>query len=370
MELKWKTCVRAGITVVVLFLIMHYWAAFTGVANVALDAAKPLFWGCAIAYVVNIPMRFLERYVEPKCKKETAKKMCRPICMVFAFLCIFLIAVLIVQMIVPELIGCLQILLEELPGALEDITIWMEDNLQISALLSGESSLFQGSETDWQETFTKVINILINGLGGVMGAATSIISSVFSTIVTLTVGMVFAIYLLLGKEKLGGQFRRLFVRYLPEQVTKKFYYVVDVLNKSFHSFIVGQCTEAVILGLLCMGGMLLLRLPYAAMIGCLVGFTALIPIAGAYIGAVVGAFMIFTVSPVKAVIFIVFLVALQQLEGNLIYPRVVGSSIGLPGVWVLAAVTVGGGVLGIGGMLLGVPIAAAIYQLLKNELNR
>ncbi len=369
MELKWKTCLRAGITVALLFLLMHYWSAFTGMANVGLGAAKPLFWGCAIAYVVNIPMNFLEHYVEPKCKKEAAKKMCRPVCMIFALLCIFLIAVLIVQMIVPELIGCLQILLEELPGVLDSITIWMEDNLQISALLSGESSLFQGSETDWQETFTKVINILINGLGGVMGAATSIISSVFSTVVTLTVGLVFAIYLLLGKERLGGQFRRLFVRYLPEQATKKFYYVMRVLNQSFHSFIVGQCTEAVILGLLCMGGMLLLRLPYAAMIGCLVGFTALIPIAGAYIGAVVGAFMIFTVSPVKAVIFIVFLVALQQLEGNLIYPRVVGSSIGLPGVWVLAAVTVGGGVLGIGGMLLGVPIAAAIYQLLKNELN-
>lgn len=124
-----------------------------------------------------------------------------------------------------------------------------------------------------------------------------------------------------------------------------------------------------ILGLLCIGGMLLLRLPYAAMIGCLVGFTALIPIAGAYIGAIVGAFMIFTISPVKAIIFIVFLVALQQLEGNLIYPRVVGSSIGLPGVWVLAAVTVGGGVIGVGGMLLGVPLAAAAYQLLKNDMN-
>ena len=114
---------------------------------------------------------------------------------------------------------------------------------------------------------------------------------------------------------------------------------------------------------------MLLRLPYAAMIGCLVGFTALIPVAGAYIGAVVGAFMIFTVSPVKAVIFIAFLVALQQLEGNLVYPRVVGSSIGLPGVWVLAAVTVGGGVMGVGGMLLGVPLAAAAYQLLKNDMN-
>lgn len=124
-----------------------------------------------------------------------------------------------------------------------------------------------------------------------------------------------------------------------------------------------------VLGLLCMGGMLVLRLPYAAMIGCLVGFTALIPIAGAYIGAIVGAFMIFTVAPVKAIIFIVFLVILQQLEGNLIYPRVVGSSIGLPGVWVLAAVTVGGGVIGVGGMLLGVPLGAAVYQLLKNDMN-
>lgn len=369
MELKWKTCLRAGVTVVLLFLVVHYWSTFTGVANVALGAAKPLFWGCAIAYVVNIPMNFLERCVKPKCKKEVAKKLCRPICMILAFLCIFLIAVLIIQMIVPELIGCLQILLEELPGVLDDIVIWMENNLQISMLLSGENSLFQGSETDWQETFTKVINILMNGLGGVMGAATSIISSVFSTVVTLTVGLVFAIYLLLGKEKLGSQFRRLLVRYLPKKVTEKFYYVINVLNQSFHSFIVGQCTEAVILGLLCMGGMMLLQLPYAAMIGCLVGFTALIPIAGAYIGAVVGAFMIFTVSPVKAVIFVLYLVALQQLEGNLIYPRVVGSSIGLPGVWVLAAVTVGGGVLGIGGMLLGVPLAATAYQLVKNEMN-
>lgn len=369
MELKWKTCLRAGVTVVVLFLVMHYWTAFTGVAGLALGAARPLFCGCAIAYVVNIPMNFLERHVEPKCKKETARKLCRPICMVLAFLCIFLIAVLIVQMIVPELIGCLQILLKELPGVLEDAAVWMEGNLQISALLAGESSLIPGSEADWQETFSKVLNILINGLGGVMGAATSIISSVFSTVVTLTVGLVFAIYLLIGKERLGGQVRRLFARYLPERVTKKFYYVAEVVNQSFHSFIVGQCTEAVILGLLCMGGMMVLRLPYAAMIGCLVGFTALIPIAGAYIGAVVGAFMIFTISPVKAIVFVVFLVALQQLEGNLIYPRVVGSSIGLPGVWVLAAVTVGGGVLGIGGMLLGVPLAAAVYQLVKNELN-
>lgn len=369
MELKWKTCLRAGVTVVVLFLVIHYWTAFTALAGIAFGAARPLFWGCVIAYVVNIPMNFFERLMESRAKNEAVRKLARPVCMVLAFLCILLIAVLIVQMIVPELIGCLQILLKELPGVLDSISRWIEENLQDSMLLAGQTSLFQGGETDWQEMLTKVVNILINGIGGVMGAATSIISTVFSTVVTLTVGLVFAIYLLLGKEKLSGQFRRLSARYLPKKVTEKFYYVAGVVNQSFHSFIVGQCTEAVILGLLCMGGMLLLRLPYAAMIGCLVGFTALIPVAGAYIGAVVGAFMIFTVSPVKAVIFIAFLVALQQLEGNLVYPRVVGSSIGLPGVWVLAAVTVGGGVMGVGGMLLGVPLAAAAYQLLKKDMN-
>ena len=141
-------------------------------------------------------------------------------------------------------------------------------------------------------------------------------------------------------------------------------------GRRFRRFLVGQCTEAVILGLLCMAGMLLFRFPYATMVGALIGFTALIPVAGAYIGAGVGAFMIFTVSPVKALLFLVFIVVLQQLEGNLIYPKVVGSSIGLPGIWVLAAVTVGGGILGIFGMLLAVPLAAACYQMVREDVRK
>ena len=144
--------------------------------------------------------------------------------------------------------------------------------------------------------------------------------------------------------------------------------MVGVINDCFHRYIVGQCTEAVILGVLCMLGMMIIRLPYATMIGALIGFTALIPVAGAYIGAFVGAFMILTLAPVKALIFLVFIVVLQQLEGNLIYPRVVGSSLGLPAIWVLAAVTVGGGVLGVPGMLLGVPLTAAVYRLVRNDV--
>ena len=203
-----------------------------------------------------------------------------------------------------------------------------------------------------------------------MGIATQVVTSIISTTVTLAVAFIFSIYILYWKEKLGNQFTRLFKRYIPDKITNKIFYVLGVLNKSFKSFIIGQCTEAVILGVLCMLGMLILRLPYAVMTGCLIGFTALIPIAGAYIGAGVGALMIFTVSPVQSVIFLIYLVILQQIEGNLIYPKVVGSSIGLPGIWVLAAVTVGGGVMGIMGMLVAVPVASAIYQIVREDVNR
>ena len=159
-------------------------------------------------------------------------------------------------------------------------------------------------------------------------------------------------------------------RYLKESVMNKIKYVLSILNDCFRRYIIGQCTEAVILGVLCTVGMLILGLPYATMIGAFIAFTALIPIAGAYIGAGVGAFMIVMVSPIKALVFLIFIVVLQQLEGNLIYPRVVGSSIGLPGIWVLAAITIGGGVMGVGGMLLGVPIAATIYRIIKNDVNK
>ncbi len=370
MELKWKSCLRFGVTVLILFWIMHYWTAFTGLIRLALGAAMPLLLGCVIAYIVNILMTFFERLLKPAAQTGTAAKLRRPLSMVLAFISILCIAVLIVGMIVPELVRCLQILFEELPGALSAGFRWMEDNLPIGSLLEGSDTVFSGSEMDWQKALTKLMDILASGLGGAMGIAASVVSSLFSTLVTGLVAFIFSIYLLAGKEKIGGQLKLLLTHYLPKKLTDKFYYVIGILDSSFHSFIVGQCTEAVVLGLLCMLGMFLLRLPYAAMIGCLIGFTALIPVAGAYIGAVVGAFMIFTVSPVQALIFLIYLSILQQLEGNLIYPRVVGSSIGLPGIWVLAAVTIGGGVLGIAGMFLGVPIAAAVYQLLKRDVHK
>lgn len=370
MELKWKTCIRAGTTVLILYLLIRYWGVCAGMAKTAFGAAMPLFLGCAVAYVVNILMTFLERRVFQKQTSPAMEKLRRPFCMLLAYVCIVCFAVFIVCMIVPELLSCVKILIDQLPKALEEIYVWMEDNFQISGLFTEENKLFTKDALDIRENLMKALNILFNGVGGAMGAAVGIVTSMFSKAVTLMIAVIFSIYLLAGKEKIGGQLTVLIQTYLPERIEKNIFYVLRTMDESFHSFIVGQCMEAVILGCLCMGGMLLFRLPYAAMVGCLVGFTALIPVAGAYIGAAVGAFMIFTVSPVKAAVFIVFLVVLQQLEDNLFYPRVVGSSVGLPGIWVLAAVTVGGGVLGVGGMLLGVPLAAAVYRLVKQDVKK
>ena len=203
-----------------------------------------------------------------------------------------------------------------------------------------------------------------------MGSVLSLVSATVSTAFTAVVSIIFSIYLLLGKEKLGRQISLVMKTYLKPAWYSHLVYFLETLHSCFRRFVVGQCTEAVILGLLCMGGMMLLRFPYASMVGALIGFTALIPVAGAYIGAGVGAFMIFTVSPFQSLFFLIFIAILQQLEGNLIYPKVVGSSIGLPGIWVLAAVTVGGGLFGLLGVLLSVPAASVLYTLLKRDVHR
>lgn len=207
-------------------------------------------------------------------------------------------------------------------------------------------------------------------MGGTVNWVVSAVGSVFSTIVTWALALVFALYLLLGSGHPPGTGRRLLGTYLRPKDWDRVHYVFQTMDECFHGYIVGRCFDGVILGVLCILGMTILRLPFALAIGTLVGVTALIPIAGAYIGAVVGALLILTISPMKALIFIVFLVILQQVEGNLIYPKLVGTSIGLPGVWVLAAITVGGGMLGIVGMLLSVPIVATLYRLLQSDMRQ
>jgi len=258
-----------------------------------------------------------------------------------------------------------ELLITQIPGAVSKAVSWLEANAAIP-----EEMLSSLQNIDWKSRIEQIISLLTTGVGSVMGTAVNVVSSVFSGIVTALFALIFSIYLLTGKEKLGSQFDRLMRRYMKDKLYNRSKYVLSVLNDCFHKYIVGQCTEALILGALCTAGMLLLGIPYATMTGAVISFTALIPVAGGYIGAAIGAFMILTVSPIQALIFLIFIVVLQQLEGNLIYPRVVGSSMGLPAIWVLAAVTIGGGVMGILGMLIGVPLAAALYRLLREDVNR
>lgn len=283
--------------------------------------------------------------------------------MIAAIISVVAIIVAIISLIVPQLISCIKLIVEEVQKALEYLVT-----------IAGERELLPDNivrmitDFDWQSRLGNIIEFFTKGVSGMMGSVLTTVVSVVSGVITAFLSIIFAFYILIAKEQLANQFKRLLRRYLKKEKYRSIKHIFWVVDDNFHSYIVGQCIEAVILGVLCTLGMLLLRLPYAAMIGAFMAFTALIPVAGAYIGAIAGAIMIVTVSPVQSVIFLVFVLVLQQIEGNFIYPKVVGSSIGLPGIWVLAAITVGGGLMGITGMLIGVPIAAAIYDLLKENV--
>lgn len=365
MRLEWKSCLRVAVTIFLLYLAIYYWAAFMKLLGLVFGAAMPLVTGFIIAYVLNILLSFYERYYFRKSKASFVKKSKRAVCLIAAILSLVGIVTLLINLVIPELVSCIQLLISDIPPAIETLLAneaiieWMPKDIysELAAI-------------DWKSYISQFVQFLTSGLGSTVTTLVSAVSSVFSRIVSWLLALIFAIYFLLGKEQLIGQCKRLMNSYIPKKAEQKMNYIAAVLNDCFHRYIVGQCLEAVILGTLCIIGMLIFRFPYAAMIGTLVGFTALIPVAGAYIGAVVGFIMILTVSPIKAVLFIVFIVVLQQLEGNLIYPKVVGGSLGLPAVWVLAAVTVGGSLMGILGMILGVPVAAAVYRMLREDVNR
>ena len=365
MNITLKSCLRIALSIFLLYLAIHYWPAVSRLLGLLLGAATPLLIGAALAYVVNLILSAYEKRFFPRSTNPRVARLRRPVCMLAAYISLLAIVTVIVWLILPELVDCVELLISQLPGAMESAIAYLATIPFLS-----EELINTLSAIDWQSKLGDIMNVVSSGVGNVMNMVISTVSSVFSAIVTGFMALIFSIYLLVGRDRLQGQCKRLMAHYLPKRFYERSIYVLDVLNNAFRRYITGQCIEAVILGALCALGMIILRLPYATMIGTLIAFTALIPVAGAYIGAAVGAFMIAMVSPMQAVVFLIFLVILQQLEGNLIYPKVVGSSLGLPGIWVLAAVVIGGGVMGVLGMLLGVPLAAAAYTLLKNDMAK
>ncbi|MBO7739063.1 MAG: AI-2E family transporter, partial [Oscillospiraceae bacterium] len=288
-----------------------------------------------------------------------------PICLTAAVFTIIAIVALVVWLVLPELIECISFIISEIPPFLEKIL-----DSEIARSIMPVTVENEVDKINWSALVDSVMNVIKSGIGGAFTTVIDLVGSVFSGLFNAIMCAMLAVYFLIGKERLIGRIGRIMRNYMKPKLRKKIKYVLSLLNDSYRKYIVGQCTEAVILGALCMLGMIIFRFPYAGMIGAMVAFMALIPVAGAFIAAGVGALMILTVSPIKALLFVVFFIVLQQLEGNLIFPKVVGKSVGLSAWLVLAAVTVGGALLGIGGMLISVPIASVLYRLLYEDIER
>ena len=332
----------------------------------------PLLLGIFFAMILDVPVGFFERHLFRKSKKEIAKKMKRPLALVLAIVLIVGVLAGIVGLVIPELINAVKIIVQgavELFGRIGD----SEAEALISKLPFGEmlyNNILANYNIDWDKIGGALQTWIKDQGGNIMNTAMGTVSTLVSAVANFIIALIFAIYILVSKEKLSKQATRLVKAWIPAKIGNRLLHTVSVGLGIFRNFVSGQTLEAVILGTLCIIGMLILRLPYAPMVGALVGVTAFIPVVGAFAGTAVGAFMILTVSPAKALVFVIYLLILQQIEGNIIYPKVMGDKINLPAIWVLAAVTIGGGLGGPLGMLLGVPVTSTIYILLREETEK
>lgn len=355
---------------IVLIGIGCYWALnnfqiILDIFNSILAVIMPFLLGIMIAFILNVLMirieKILSRFILDK--KYTSFK--RVISIIVSLLIVIGVIGIIITLIIPELTNAIKVIVKSFPETFEQLQVWINQN--------GNS--FPQLETwinsvDLNSIASELSGLFKIGLTGMLGSTVDVISMFFTSILNLVVGIVFALYILMSKETLKRQSHKLIDAYTPKRISVKLLEVGTLARTTFSNFVIGQTVEAFILGTLCAVGMAVLNLPYAPMVGSLVGITAFVPIVGAFIGGGIGAFMILTVDPMQALIFIIFLVVLQQLEGDLIYPRVVGSSVGLPSIWVLFAVTVGGGLWGITGMLFSVPVLSVVYALIKGHVNK
>lgn len=358
--------------ILVLLIIIAYWSinnlTTIGVwlGNI-LHIIFPFLLGGCLAFVLNIPMNFFEKKIlKGNNKKKTRKKnkkLVRIISIVFAILVILLVVALIVTLILPKLIDIVNLLIGNIPYYTEQITKLFEN---YGADITDINTIIKNANIDMNEIKDKIIAQIPT----LLTSSISMVSNIISGIATFLIAIVFAIYILVDKEKLQSQITKILYAYLNKEKANKIINIGRVSKNIFKSFLTVQCLEATILGTLCVIGLLIFKIPYAVPIGVLIGVTALIPIVGAFIGVIIGSILILSISPIKVVTFVIFVLVLQQIEGNLIYPRVVGNSIGLPGMWVLAAVSIGGSIGGILGMLLGVPTATIIYTLLRKNVYK
>ena len=331
--------------------------------------------GLAIAFVLNVPLKLFEDklfYALREHRNSTVRRLLRPVSIVCSLLITLGVLIVLLLIVLPQLVDAVAAVISRMPGYINDLIVWLDDLLapldfSVSAMLDG---------VDWNAAFNNISNTLSEGIDGIIntaGSALGTAANVGTTIINGAIDVIFsviiAVYVLAQKERIGRFIRRCMSAFLPRRIALGIERICTMAAETFSNFISGQLMDSFILGLLCCIGMNIFRFPYANIIGVVVGVTSLVPLVGSFVGIVIGAMLTLTVDPLKALLFIVFVLCLQQVEGNLIYPKVVGKAVGLPGVIVLSAVLVGTNIAGIIGGLCAVPISAILYTLLREAVN-
>ena len=358
---KWTKIIFLG--------ILLYWALFNlktvgNIISTIFSILSPLIIGAFIALILNVPMRFFEGKFKGKDKKRKVKLSERVLAIVLSIVIILCVIALVINLVVPELLKVVRLLINNIPYYRTEL-----NNLFNKLQINYPDIDMQSMKESVNAQLDDLKYLLIDNSPNLLNSSIKMVRGIFSGITRSFIAIVFAFYILTGKDKLRKQTIRFAHTYLKDKADR-FIKVLNMLINNFSIFIGAQCVEAIILGALCTLGMLLLGIPYAVTIGVLVGVTALIPIVGAFIGMAVGAVLILSVSPIKVIVFVLFLFLLQQFENNVIYPRVVGNKIGLPGMWVLVSITIGGSLLGVPGMLMGVPIGTTIHTLVNEKMDK
>lgn len=353
-------------TIVIMIALWKYPVVLSGLKFI-LNIIFPFLMGGAIAFILNVPMHFLEEKIfgSERAQKKVVQRIARPLSLALTILLVVGIIVMVMFVVIPELGATILTLGKSIQDFVPKVQEWCEkffhDNKEV--MVWAESL-----NMDWQKILNSVIEFFKNGAGDVLNSTMSAARNLVSAVTTFFIAFVFACYILLQKEKLHVQMKKLLFAYLPKKRVEQALSVCSLTYRTFSNFLTGQCVEALILGTMFFVVMTIIRMPYAMLVGVLIAFTALIPIFGAFIGCAVGAFLILMVDPLKAVIFVIMFLVLQQIEGNFIYPKVVGNSVGLPSIWVLAAVSIGGSLMGVVGMLVFIPTVSVLYTLLRENI--
>lgn len=372
-------------TILLCFAIIKF-DVLLNVLGYILNLLKPFIFGFCIAFILNIPLSRIENSfrkkdnkkkkvsnsrakheeLATKKQKRTNPKL-RVLSIILSLLIFIGIIFLTLFLVIPEFINTISIFKDSIPSAFNTCQEWARDLMSNNPEIVEKINEFK---PDWQQIYDETGTWIKSMATGIIGVSIDVIVSIFSGIINFFMGIIFAVYMLMQKEKLTCQLKRVIRACMPEDKAQRLMYIGHVTNDTFKKFFGGQFVEAVLLGVLCFIGMSIFKMPYALTISVLVGVTALIPVFGAFFGTAIGAILILAVDPMQAIWFVIFIIVLQQIDGNFIYPKIVGDSVGLPGIWVMLAVLVGGNSLGIIGMLIGVPIASVVYKLIREYVQK